>query len=162
MESSRFDEMKEENLSLNNTMINVLTSIAKWTKFFAILGFICCGLLIIVGVFYTTILGNISSILPQQAGMNNAMASSITGGMGVVVAVIYILLSLLYFFPAYYLLKFSSNMKTALLNYDNSTLEKAFSYLKSHYKFIGVVTIVVLSFYSFMLLIMGIIAISAA
>ena len=94
--------------------------------------------------------------------MNNSMPANLMGGMGVVIAIVYILIALLYFFPAYYLLQFSSNMKTALLNYDNSTLEKAFSYLNSHYKFIGVVTIVILSFYAFIFLIVGIVAISAA
>ena len=162
MEPSKFDEIQQENLSLNSTMINVLTSITKWTKFFAILGFIGCGLLVIVGLFYTTILSNLSSIIPQQTGMNNSMPANLMGGMGVVIAIVYILIALLYFFPAYYLLQFSSNMKTALLNYDNSTLEKAFSYLNSHYKFIGVVTIVILSFYAFIFLIVGIVAISAA
>ena len=60
---------------------------------------------------------------------------------------LYILFGLVYIFPIYYLYQFSVKMKSALLSKDDEILAKAFEMLKSHYKFIGVVTIITLSLY---------------
>ena len=153
METSKLNEIKEEHLSLNSTMIHILTSIAKWTKFFAILGFITCALIVLFGFFYTSVMSSFYSLMPQQAGANNDLAIQMMGKIPPYMAIIYILIALLYFFPSYYLFQFSTKMKLALSTYDNSTLEKAFTYLKSHYKFVGVLTIIGLSFYGFIFLI---------
>jgi hypothetical protein len=57
-------------------------------------------------------------------------------------------LAIIYFFPVYYLLQFSNKMKKALVDKNEDTLAKAFEMLKSHYKFIGVFTIITLSLYA--------------
>lgn len=60
---------------------------------------------------------------------------------------IYALMGLLYFFPAYYLYKFSTQLKTALAAKDSETLTSAFENQKSLYKFMGIFMIIVLGFY---------------
>ena len=64
----------------------------------------------------------------------------------------YILVALIYFFPVLYLFKFGSNLKSALARRDSKSLETAFENLKSHYKFIGIMAIIVLSFYALAIL----------
>jgi len=59
----------------------------------------------------------------------------------------YVLIGLLYFFPVYYLFKFSSKVRTALMTKNTQELETAFENLKSHYKFIGILMIITLSIY---------------
>jgi hypothetical protein len=59
----------------------------------------------------------------------------------------YLLLAFIYFFPVYYLLKFSNQLKKALSTKNDEILAKAFEMLKSHYKFIGVFTIITISLY---------------
>ena len=49
--------------------------------------------------------------------------------------------------PVYYLLKFSNQLKKALSTKNDEILAKAFEMLKSHYKFIGVFTIITISLY---------------
>ena len=60
---------------------------------------------------------------------------------------IYVIIALIYFFPISYLFKFAKKMKNALKSSDNTELTSAFSNLKSHYKFIGIFTIIILSLY---------------
>jgi hypothetical protein len=50
----------------------------------------------------------------------------------------------------YYLNKFASNAKAAFNNNDSETLTASLGYLKSHYKFIGIMTLVVFSLYLLM------------
>lgn len=117
------------------TAINFLTEIRKWVNFLAILGFIMVGLMALFSLFA----GAIFSAFSTQMGT----AFPIGGFAGF----IYILIALLYFFPILYLYRFGSNLKAALATRNSKSLEKAFSNLKSHYKFIGILAIITLSFY---------------
>ena len=67
--------------------------------------------------------------------------------LGLVMTFTYLILAIIYFFPVYYLLQFSNQMKKALTTKNDETLAKAFEMLKSHYKFIGVFTIITISLY---------------
>ena len=51
-------------------------------------------------------------------------------------------------FPISYLYQFSENTKKAIENNDNNFIRDAFEFLKSHYKFMGILTIILLSFYA--------------
>ena len=66
---------------------------------------------------------------------------------GFLLGVIYIVLGLLYFFPVYYLFKFSTSLKAALLSKNNQLLDSAFENLKSHYKYIGIMMVIVIGIY---------------
>ena len=68
---------------------------------------------------------------------------------------------ILYYFPISYLYQFSENTKKAIENNDNNTIRDAFEFLKSHYKFMGILTIILLSFYAIMIFI-GLIGAGAA
>ena len=61
---------------------------------------------------------------------------------------------LLYFFPAYYLFKFSRYSKNAIRYKSNSDLNLALKYLKYYYRFLGILLIVVISFYAFFFIFM--------
>ncbi len=104
----------------------------KWGKFLAIVGFCVIGLMVIGGLFAGTLFSAMGDTLPYP---------------GFMISFIYIALALLYFFPVYYLFRFSSQIRTALLSKDPSAMEVAFENLKSHYKFIGILMIIMLSVY---------------
>jgi hypothetical protein len=53
----------------------------------------------------------------------------------------------IYIFPLYYLYQFSVKLKKAVTSKDDEVLANAFEMLKSHYKFVGVFTIIMLSIY---------------
>ena len=109
-----------------------LNETGKWAKFLAILGFCFIGLFVVFALFAGTILSSMGNELPYP---------------GAVLSGIYLLLGLLYFFPVYYLFRFSSKIRSALYTKSNPDLDSAFENLKAHYKFIGILMIVVMSFY---------------
>lgn len=122
-------------MRLNNLSKEFLRETAKWANFLSILGFILIGLLVIIALFAGTLMSTFS----------NGFGGS--GMSGAFVTILYLLMALLYFFPVYYLFKFASNMKKALAIDNEDALTKGFEYLKSHYKFIGIFTIILLSLY---------------
>ena len=75
---------------------------------------------------------------------------------GIIMTVMYLLVAALYFFPVYYLNKFASNAKIALSDNDSKSLASSFEYLKSHYKFIGIMSLIILSFYALIIVFIAI------
>jgi hypothetical protein len=57
------------------------------------------------------------------------------------------IITLIYFFPIYFLLMFSINSKKAINDSDGNHLQKAFKYLKFHYRFMGIFLIIMLCIY---------------
>jgi hypothetical protein len=120
-----------------------LSDAARWAKFLAIMGFIVCGCVVIIGIFAGSIFQNLSS---RYEGFDRNGELS-TRGFGAVAAVAYILVALLYFFPCLFLFNFASRMKTALLSNDQNKLNSSFQNLKKTFRYMGVLTIIILSFY---------------
>ena len=124
-----------ETLTLTNAAKGYLNETAKWCKFLAILGFIGVGFLLL-GSFF---IGTAYNSMP--------VAATMPFDLGVVITIVYIISLLIYIFPLYYLYQFSTQMKMAILKKEDAVLAKSFEMLKSHFKFIGVFTIILLSFY---------------
>ena len=61
------------------------------------MGFIACGLIVIVGIFAGSVLESFSTTRRSE-GFDSNM--EVTRGLGVVATVFYILIAVLYFFPA--------------------------------------------------------------
>ena len=120
-----------------------LNEIRKWAKFLSIIGFIGIGLMVILSISMGFFVSN------TFGGMEESPLSS--GLFGIV----YLLMAVLYFFPLYYMYKFSHNMKHALSNDSSENMVEAFKYLKSQFKFFGVYTIVFIAIYAIGLLTMG-------
>ncbi|GAB7086745.1 DUF5362 family protein [Marinifilum fragile] len=131
-------------IELTAQSVIYLNETRKWTMFFSILGFVFLGILIIAAIFMATMFG-------AMAGDNLPFM-----GSGIIIGVFYLLLGALYFFPIFYLYKFSKHSKTAIYSEDSEQLSLAFKFLKKHYKFIGILSIIILSFYVLAFLIMSI------
>ena len=128
----------EQNLELNQLAKDALREGAKWTFFLSIMGFIGVGIMVLAAIFMTIALSSVPSELDSY-GMFGAMKGFIS--------LFYLLMAVLYFFPIYYLYKYSSNVKTALQFNDSNLLADAFVNLKSHHKFLGISIIVIFSLY---------------
>ena len=125
-------------LNFSDNIYGFLKETSSWTYFLSILGFVGIGLMILFGVFFGTILSD----LPRGANPSYELGYNL-GYFGF----IYIILAVLYFFPVLYLFNFSKKMKNALASKNNEAFEAAFSNLKSHYKFVGILAIVIVSLY---------------
>jgi len=124
-------------LSFTSSDFHYLSETGNWTKFLAILGFIFIGLIVVFSLFAGTIFAYVS----QESG------AAIPSGFGIIMTIIYLFMGLIYFFPAWYLFKFSRNIKTAVQTKNNENLTEALRNQKSFYKFWGGFTILFLGLY---------------
>ena len=123
------ENIDKNNLEVSESVIKSLDTMVYWSKFLAILGYIVVGFMVL-GAFLIF-------------GMNNHSYNSelFTG-------VIYLIIAVLYFFPANYLYNFATNTRRALSSDSQTSLNDGLSNLASNFKFVGVMAIVVLSFYA--------------
>ena len=127
-------------LQLDQTSINYLNEASRWSRFFAILGFIYIGLLLLFGILF----GSFGSSLMQGASGELEMPLRLSG---VFISFLLILIAAILFVPVLYLFNFSSKMRRALRNNDQAILTDSLKNLKSFFKFYGILAIVVLSLY---------------
>ena len=121
-----------------------LRETAKWAKFLAIVGFVIMGFLVLFGLFFGAIMGSTMSGL-EDAGLGAGIGAGAFGA-------IYVVMALLYFFPTLYLYRFATRTKQALLDSDSEGLAWGLEQLKSTFKFMGIMMIVILALYALMFL----------
>jgi uncharacterized membrane protein (DUF485 family) len=131
-----------EQITLTSASKSFLKETAKWARFLSIIGFVLIALMLILAAFSTTIFDMAAKMQP-----------GIPENLGLSMAITYVVLAIIYFFPVYYLLQFSNKMKKALSTKNDETLANAFEMLKSHYKFIGVFTVITLSLYVLLIIV---------
>jgi hypothetical protein len=132
-ETSVFEKFE---LQLDQTAKGFLQETAKWAYFLSIIGFIGIGLMVLLAVFA----GTIFSAMGNVPGMG--------GYFGTMMGVFYFVFAAIYFFPVLYLNKFATNAKRAFRENDTEALTASLGYLKSHYKFIGILMIAVVALYA--------------
>jgi hypothetical protein len=140
----KFDLLNND-LQVSVPAQNFLSECAKWGKFLAIIGFILCGIMVVLAFFIPTLIMNIPPY--------NAMAPSLSSGLAAGMTVMYILFACLFFFPCLYLYKFSVKMKSSLAETSQENFDESLQNLKSMFKFYGIVTIVMLSIYALIFLV---------
>jgi hypothetical protein len=128
-------------LSVDPTIKSHLAETARWGKFLSIVGFICCALIVIVGIYFITAIGTVERT--YGFGEGGPPLSS----LGPTIAVLYILIAVLYFFPCLFLLRFSNKMKTALAADNQADLTVAFQNLKVLFRYVGILTIIIFAIY---------------
>ena len=128
-------------MNIDETIKSHLNEAAKWGKFLAIMGFILCGILIIAGIVLAT---SVNSITSRYEGFyeRNTMQ-----GLGAAMIFVYVIIAIIYFFPCLFLLRFSDKMKTALSTNDQLTLTAGFQNLKILFRYVGILTIILLAIY---------------
>jgi hypothetical protein len=143
-ESSLFD------LNVEPSILNYLSETARWGKFLSIIGFIACSIMLLAGIIIPVVFNR----------MGNLGGNNLFGGIGFgFIFFIYVILALIYFFPCFYLLRFSNAIKSALASNDQLQLTEGFKNLKALFKYVGIFTIVILSLYALILVFGGVTAI---
>jgi hypothetical protein len=133
-------DLLNNDLQLSPHGLSYLTESAKWGKFLAILGFILCGIMVVVAF----VLPSVITKLPPY----NTVPSAYSAGMRIGITVLYFLCAVLLFFPSLYLHKFSTKMQLAVKSTSQENFDESLMNLKSMFKFYGILTIVLLSFYA--------------
>ncbi|MEO6638431.1 MAG: DUF5362 family protein [Ginsengibacter sp.] len=133
-------DLLSNDLQVSPQAQSYLAESAKWGKFLAIMGFILCGLMVLVSFLIPAIITNIPPY--------NTMSSQLGSGMKIGMTVLYLCFSVLFFFPAFYLYKFSSKMQLAVKGLSQENFDESLMNLKSMFKFYGIFMIILLSFYA--------------
>ena len=119
------DNIEENNLEVSESVKSSLDTMVYWSKFLAIIGY--------VGVAFMVLAGVIVFFLPDEMGF---------------LGFIYLIIAVIYYYPASYLYKFATNTRHALNSNIQNGLNDGLSNLASLFKFYGVMTIVVISLYA--------------
>lgn len=142
MESTTSQDKSLFELQIDEEGIGHLSEMARWAKFLSIVGFILCGLFVMGAVLAASMTSgwysypNSGNLIRQTVGYSSLLVS-----------LLYIVISLLYFFPLLYLYNFSTKMQAALRNNDQQNLNTSLDNLRSCFKFVGILTIIILSFF---------------
>ena len=121
-----------------------LAEAARWAKFLSVMGFIGCGLVVLIGVFFDKFFNTITSGLERTSPYGDVPPPK---AFGAAMGFVYIVVALIYFFPCLFLFRFATKMKTALASNDQETLNTSFQNLKATFRFIGIVTLIGLCFW---------------
>ena len=141
METLDDTQLNERHLQVSQSVRVALDSMTYWAKFLAIVGYIGLGLMVLGG------LGMIFGSFDAYYGSGSILA------MGLV----YLVMAAIYFFPVHSLFKFAINMRAALTSNNQGKINAGFLNVASNFRFVGIMTIVVLSLYG-LLFIVGLVA----
>lgn len=140
MENFEINQPVESSITVSNEIREYLLETSKWGKFLAIVGYVGMGLILLIGLGF----------IVGSAGLNAISDDYFpVGAFGL----IYIVLAVLYYFPVNYLHKFSVQMKSGIGTNNQNSVTSGFENLKSLFKFMGIFTIVVLSIYAVLLVV---------
>ena len=134
-------------LQLDQLSTSYLGQIARWAKFLSIVGFILAFLVALFGVFFSTMMADAFDRFGGNAGT----------GVGIAGAILYLLIALIIFFGSFYLYRFAVHMQGGLRTNDQGRITTGFANLKSYFKFLGIITIIVITFYA-LIIIFGVLA----
>jgi len=132
MENLINQEPELKNLTLDPAGISHLKETRTWTMFLSILGFVFLGIMLIFGL--------VGSSLTANMAPYGAMSSG-------VLLFFMIIMMIIYFFPIYFLFNFSRFSKQAIESSDAVAFTESIRYLKLHYRYMGILAIIVLSIY---------------
>lgn len=130
-------------LEIEAETLKHLDKTRKWAMFLAIIGFIFLGLIIIIGLLAGTFMTAFNTG-EKSLGIPSSL-------MFVPVLV----LALIYFFPVLFLFRFSKHTSHAIRTLDKLELHKAIRNLKSYFAYIGILIIIIFSFYIVVLVVAG-------
>lgn len=133
MENQTNTEINKQSIEIDHEGLAHLFETRKWTMFLSILGFVFIGLMILLSLAMLSI---------GSKGPIN----------GMFLFIMMLLMTGIYFFPIYYLFKFSALSKVALANSDSKMMSNALLYLKKHYRFMGIIAIVIVAIYALIFL----------
>jgi len=131
-------------LGIDATGAGHLSVAIRWSKLLAIFGIVLCGLLFIVGFVLAIMHRPVNGY--SRPGLNyqfNSASTRTTTSTGIV----YIIISVLHFFPSLFLLQFSNKMYDALARENQTLLNDSLQSLKKIFRYLGILSISVLVLY---------------
>jgi hypothetical protein len=130
---------------LTTESVSYILKAAKWGKFLAILGFIIAGLLIAGGLLMSFVLNSLTN---ELVPLNMPFSPKI-------LSFFYILIAGIYLIPVIFLNSFSNNAIKAMNRSSTENLTSSLKNLKNLFVFVGISTVVLIAFYTIILIVVG-------
>lgn len=134
------DNNGDSKREISRETLKDLNTIRKWAMFLSIVGFIASGAFLVTGLF-TGIFLSVFNVNENGPGFPAWLAF-----------IIFILLFLLLLLPVIYLFRFSKFTSEAIKTNDDKKLRRALSNLKAHYLYLGILVIIILVVYFFVMI----------
>jgi hypothetical protein len=140
--------------AITANMVQSLRQTKPWVRLLSIVGFLATGFMLLAGLFML-VAGAMSQSLVGRASPFGAVG-------GVLLGVLYALLALLYLFPSLFLFRYASAIARMLNGETVGGMEAALEQQKSFWRFMGIMTLIVLCLYAVMLAIVAVVAVVGA
>lgn len=140
------DEIK---MRLTPMAENFLMAATRWAKFLSVLGFILSGFILILALAFGTIISALGAM-----GGSSAVAAGVPAALGTIV---YLIVSVIYFFIAYFMYNFASKTQKALTSRQEQLMEDGMKSIRNYFQIIGIMAIIGLALFVVIILV-GIIA----
>ena len=115
-------------------VLQALAATKPWVQFCSVIGFLCSGFMIVLGLLMM-----VGAAAGSMSGRGAAMPFA---GFQIVMGIMYIVLSLLYLVPSIKLLKYGSSINRLLSGNSVADLENAMEQQRGFWKFVGIMLIV--------------------
>ncbi|MCP4849609.1 MAG: hypothetical protein GY899_16850 [Verrucomicrobiaceae bacterium] len=122
-------------------IIEALTRTRGWVRFFSIMGFISCGLLV---------LGGLAMLVGGGSEFGYVYGSE---GIAILIGFLYLLFAALYFFPSLKLTQYANLITSLQESHTEQDLVSALDMQRSFWALIGIMAIVTISLYILVILI---------
>lgn len=123
------------NIPVTPLMIEHLQATKPWVRLISIIMFISVGLMFLGGVAMF--------LIPSPPGMRGGGAF-----FGPIIGIIYIIFGALYIIPAYFLHQYASSINDLLKGGGDSAMENALGSQKSFWRFVGILTLIIIALYA--------------
>jgi hypothetical protein len=119
--------------------MEMLRQTKPWVRFLAIMGFIITGFVVLAAL--------VMLILGLGGMASGGRGGGAAAGVGVLMALLYVLVAALYFFPSMFLNRYASHINALLSNRREDTLEAALAAQKAFWRLVGIIVLVVVCIY---------------
>jgi len=123
------------NIPVTPLMLEYLRATKPWVRLISIIMFVMVGL--------TFLAGFMLFFIPSGPAMRGGGAF-----FGPIVGIIYFIFGGLYLFPAYFLHQYASSINDLLNGGGDSALENALGSQKSFWRFVGILTLIIIGLYA--------------
>lgn len=118
-----------------------LLETAKWARFLAIAGFVFLAFAVLLGVYSTVTVNRFEEDYREMGGLGS---EGVLSSAGTGVAVMYIIMAVIWFFPLLFTLRFANQLSNALQSNNQELLSTSFQNLKVCYRYLGIITVIFL------------------
>ena len=133
MVENQVEEVKNHNMEISGTTLGHMASAGKWGVFYAVMMYIAAAFMLFAGIFYSFLCQTIGAVM------------EIPTVTAIFLGSFYIVIDIIYLFPATFLLKAYRAILNVGENPDNEEFATAMLNNKRFWKFTGICTIVALA-----------------